>query len=118
MDKSKLAEALIDALENTPLHVTVGTIDDVPVITQRTMEGMYFFFDLNNFDFAELPTKEQAMELLNKLNAYYQSFLDASPAFTQYMSDKQFSAQLGVYVERLCFPICTLVNGQFKWEKN
>ena len=117
LDFGRLAEALMDALENTPIHVTVGSIDDIPILTQKTMKGIYFFFDLAKVEMDEAPTKEEAIVLLNKLNDYYQKILDASDAFVQYMSDKEFSAQLGVYVERICFPFCSMTNGEFQWEK-
>jgi len=112
-----LGEALTDALKSTPMPLTIKEIDGIPVMTQKTLGGIFFFFNFGGIDIDTLPTEEQATVFLNQLNDFYQSLLDASAIFREYMKDKEFSAQLGVYVERICFPFCSMTNGVFKWEK-
>lgn len=105
-------EEIIKQLESSRLMVTVGTVDGTDVEATIDDEKVMFHHRLDAFS---RPSKQQALAILTKLNAYYAELYESSELFRTFVGGRHFEAELYVFSGHMDFSVATMDKNGVQW---
>jgi hypothetical protein len=105
-------EEIVKHLESSTQMVTVGTIDGIPVEATIDDEKLMFYHRLDAF---LRPSKQQALAMLAKLNAYCAELYNTSEMFRTFIGRRRFAAELYVFSGQMDFSVATMDKNGVQW---
>jgi hypothetical protein len=105
-------EAVIKRLESSVFMVTLGTLEGIEVEATIDDEKLMFHHRLDAF---ARPSKQQALAILAKLNAYYAELHESSERFRIFIGSRRFEAELYVFSGQMDFSVATMSKNGILW---
>lgn len=114
-DIKQSAAAIIKELSAADRTVAVGVVDGIDVEAAIDKEKLVFQHRLDAFS---RPTKQEALEILTRLNDYINELYHASEAFREFVGNRRFAAELCVYSGQMDFTVATMDKQGVQWHVN
>ncbi|MAT96612.1 MAG: hypothetical protein CL608_05665 [Anaerolineaceae bacterium] len=90
-------------------------VDGIQVEATIDEAKLVFRYRLDAFS---RPSKQQAVALLAKLNAYYTELHNTSEQFRTFIGSRQFTAELYVFSGHMDFSVATMDQNGVQWHVN